>query len=32
MREWEFEGMGLNILLREGMGMLLYTTMEMRWE
>ena len=35
MREWEWEGMGIKILLREGMGMLVYygngnTVMEMR--
>ena len=32
MREWEWEGMGINILLREGLGMFLYTTMKIGWE
>ena len=32
MREWEWEGMEINILLREGMGMLSYITMRMGWE
>ena len=30
MREWE--GMEINILLREGMEMFLYTTMGMGWK
>ena len=32
MREWEWEGMEINILLREGKGMFLYNTMRMGWE
>ena len=35
MRKWEWEGMGINILLREGMVMFVYTTMginEREWE
>ena len=32
MREWEWEIMGTNILLRKGIVMFLYTTMGMRWE
>ena len=32
MREWEWEGMGINILLREGVGMFLCTTIGMGWK
>ena len=32
MQEWEWEGMGINILLQEGMGIFVYTTMGMGWE
>ena len=31
-RVWEWEGMEINTLLREGMEMLVYSTMEMGWE
>ena len=29
MQEWEWEKMRINIILREGMGMFLYTTLRM---
>ena len=32
MQEWEWEGIEINVLLQEIMGMFEYTTMGMGWE